>query len=512
MKTTIIRLFTTSTLLLGCCCFVSAQTYEDPFQKLIDRQRAQEEKMIGRQAETEKRMLTEFEKKRAEYNQRFIEYLGRPWQSYKMEQNRQEKEKPAPDVYKPIEQVTPIQVIPRKEDITIIDNIPQEDIDLTIRDIPQTASHVFDYYGAQLKVELTKSEALQFNVGGSKEKQVAQAMKYLTSSKKFMTLVDNCVALRERYNMCDWGYVMLTDKLAKSYYGESNRNESVMLRAFILTQTGYDIRIGSSSAGLELLLYIKDTLYNCLRVNLKDRWYYLLTSDGDVNVLKTYKDSYSSEVRACNMIIDSPQIFVQNQSGVHTCKSGKYAGLQVTATANKNLIDFYNDYPICDWVVYAISGMSNELSEQVVESLRRQLTGKSEKEKVACILNLLQTGLKYAYDEHQFKTERPLFTDEVFYYPGCDCEDHAILFAYLVHRLVGLDVIFLHYKQSCQHLTTAVRFNDNGVVGDYILFDGVRYVMCDPTIKGIGASIGVQMSECRSEVPKCYKINFNENR
>lgn len=509
MKTTIIRLFTTSTLLLGCCCFVSAQTYEDPFQKLIDRQRAQEEKMIGRQAETEKRMLTEFEKKRAEYNQRFIEYLGRPWQSYKMEQNKPSP-LPSPDPVDlvPADDSKPIEVIKPKEKFELIELPNDEDIDLTIRDIPQTASHVFDYYGAQLKVELTKSEALQFKVGGSNERQVAQAMKYLTSSKKFMTLVDNCVALRERYNMCDWGYVMLTDKLAKSYYGESKRNESVMLRAFILTQTGYDIRIGHSNRGLELLVYSDDEIVG-LYVPINGRRFHLIASDiNSDDFIRTYKESYSDESQSCSMKIVSPQIFAENPANTRNIKSR--LGLNTVTTVNKNLMDFYNDYPHCEWTVYAISGMSNELSEQVVESFRRQLTGLGKKESVERILNYVQTGFPYAKDSVQFNRERSLFPDESLYYPACDCEDRSILFAYLVHRLVGLDVIFLYYKDAIYpHLTTAVNFKDNNVIGDYILYEGARYVMCDPTIIGYGAPVGKQIDRYKSRKPtECYKIKF----
>lgn len=509
MKTTIIRLFTTSTLLLGCCCFLSADSFDD----YLNRKNKEFEDAVGamtnRFDSARNVYNTRFEKKRAEYNQRFIEYLGRPWQSYKMEQNKPSP-LPSPDPVDlvPADDTKPIEVIKPKEKFELIELPNDEDIDLTIRDIPQTASHVFDYYGAQLKVELTKSEALQFKVGGSNEKQVAQAMKYLTSSKKFMTLVDNCVSLRERYNMCDWGYVMLTDKLAKSYYGESNRNESVMLRAFILTQTGYDIRIGRSSAGLELMVYSEDDIKARLYISLNGKNFYVITFDINSNDnIRTYKESYSDESQSCSMKIRSPQIFAENPANTRNIKSR--LGLNTVTAVNKNLMDFYNDYPHCEWLVYAISGMSNELSEQVVESLRRQLTGLGKKESVERILNYVQTGFPYAKDSVQFNGERSLFPDESLYYPGSDCEDHAILFAYLVHRLVGLDVIFLYYSQKgYEHLSTAVNFKDNSVIGDYILYEGARYVMCDPTIGGYGARIGVQAAGYKYLEPKCYKIVY----
>ena len=46
--------------------------------------------------------------------------------------------------------------------------------------------------------------------------------------------------------------------------------------------------------------------------------------------------------------------------------------------------------------------------------------------------------------------------DEPLFYPYSDCEDHSVLFAYLVRELPGLEVIGLDYPG---HVATAVRFS-----------------------------------------------------
>ena len=96
----------------------------------------------------------------------------------------------------------------------------------------------------------------------------------------------------------------------------------------------------------------------------------------------------------------------------------------------------------------------------------------------------MQTAFDYQTDQEQFGYERPLFGDELFYYPYSDCEDRSILFSILVHDLLHLDVVMLLYPG---HLATAVRFTEN-VSGYYFMVNGEKYVICDPTY--IGAPVG----------------------
>jgi hypothetical protein len=103
------------------------------------------------------------------------------------------------------------------------------------------------------------------------------------------------------------------------------------------------------------------------------------------------------------------------------------------------------------------------------------------------ILWWVQTGLEYGYDDQIWGYDRAFFGEESIYYPYCDCEDRAILMSHLVRDLLGLDVCLVYYPG---HLATAIHFA-NDVKGDYLVLNGVRYTVCDPTY--IGATIGMTM-------------------
>ena len=138
-----------------------------------------------------------------------------------------------------------------------------------------------------------------------------------------------------------------------------------------------------------------------------------------------------------------------------------------------------------------MASLSEQAKEGLYPVLRKNIEGKSKKDAAGVLLDFVQTAFDYKTDDEQFGVERPLFGDETLYYPFCDCEDRSILYSILVRELLGLDVVLLHYPD---HLATAVCFNDN-VEGDYMVLNGRRYVVCDPTY--IGAGVGEAMS--------CYK-------
>lgn len=95
-------------------------------------------------------------------------------------------------------------------------------------------------------------------------------------------------------------------------------------------------------------------------------------------------------------------------------------------------------------------------------------------------LNIFMNGFfPYGYDEEIWHRERSFFMDESWYYPESDCEDHAIHFSRMVRDLMGLDAVLLYYPG---HLASAVAFTDGSANGDYVMKNGKKYIVCDPTI------------------------------
>ena len=133
--------------------------------------------------------------------------------------------------------------------------------------------------------------------------------------------------------------------------------------------------------------------------------------------------------------------------------------------------------------------------------LRKAIRGKSNLEAADILLNWVQTGLEYEYDDKIWGQDRAFFAEESLYYPYCDCEDRSILFSRLVRDLLGLDVALIYYPG---HLATAVCF-DSDVSGDIMLINNRKFVVCDPTY--IGAPVGAQMPGLEYDKAQAIVLN-----
>ena len=90
--------------------------------------------------------------------------------------------------------------------------------------------------------------------------------------------------------------------------------------------------------------------------------------------------------------------------------------------------------------------------------------------------------------------------EESFYYGANNCKDRVLLFSWLVKDLLGMDVAMFSYKG---HVACGVVFEED-VTGDSYVFEGRRYVMCDPTY--IGAPVGATMPKYRGVTPQIVRL------
>lgn len=159
-------------------------------------------------------------------------------------------------------------------------------------------------------------------------------------------------------------------------------------------------------------------------------------------------------------------------------------------------MDFYDTYPtsmigenlVSRWAMYANTPMSESVRQQIYPSLRAAIQNCDQLTAVNKLLNFVQTGFKYEYDDKVWGHDRAFFAEESLYYPYCDCEDRSILFTRLVRDLLGLKCILIYYPG---HLASAVEFTASGISGDYIQLNGKTFIIADGTY--INAPVGRTM-------------------
>lgn len=314
-------------------------------------------------------------------------------------------------------------------------------------------------------------------------------------------LLTDCLQAKKDLMLNDWGYIMWLQHVSRGII--KDRNMTVLMEQWLLTQSGYRARMAMTGSGLLLIFMPFDVpVFETPYIILDEEPFFLVTSTkSENNELQVFDHAFPGENTASLRVAQLPKL-ANKPCERRTLASKAYPAMAIQTTVNKNLIDYCNHYPKVagSWDIYANASLSEDVKRMIYPRLTKIIKGLDEKEQAEVLLNWIQTAFEYKTDEDQFGGERSLFADETLYYPYCDCEDRSILLSILIHDLMGLDVVLLHFPG---HLATAVKFSTH-VEGDYLDLEDGTYIVCDPTY--INAPVGMAMPDCKEQEVTVFRI------
>ena len=445
------------------------QELQQKLEQLQKQQKEQKNQLAEKkmQQEEQERLLAEQKKKQDEKEHQLAE------QKKKLEQERS----------KPLEAV----VVPIKED--------KKEQPKPVVPIPENdkvfATNNFEYYGTPMGVRWGNIK--QFKLKGTTPKDFANGYRELSKSE-YNNLIHDCLKLRKEYELCDWAYYKMLQTLSEDACGKGT-NEAVFLQGYIFNQSGYQMRFAKEAETnkLHLLTRINGMPYNCGYTSVEGRIFFIM--DGSKAKNLEICEASAPKAQEMSLAMNTLPILKKDLSENRTVIS-RFVSVEAQTSVNKNMINFFNDYPtsydgndmMSRWAYYANTPITPEVREKVYPQLQKYVKNVSKLAGANLLLNWVQMGLQYAYDEKVWGQDRAFFAEESLYYPFCDCEDRSILFSHLMRDLLDLDVVLVYYPG---HLYTAVCFNEH-VEGDYIMVNGKKFVVADPTY--YNANVGKTMS------------------
>ncbi|MBD5342959.1 MAG: transglutaminase domain-containing protein [Bacteroides sp.] len=359
---------------------------------------------------------------------------------------------------------------------------------------------VIEFYGLTIPVRIPEFSPISIS---NNENEIAAAWDKFSDGSFENSLCD-LQSVKTSNDLCDWAYMQMVKRFSTDYF--PNSNAASLLTAWFLCQSGYQIRIAKDSSNIIVLYASNHTIF--------DQAYFIV--DG----MKYYPlDNKSSNIKICNAVfkgetplslsIPKAQKFGEKMSEKRVIKSSRYPNIKASVSVNKNLIDFYNNFPtsaiggnpLSRWAIYANTPFDTKSSSSLYSQLNSNFSSISKLDAVEIILNWVQTGFEYEYDDIVWGHDRAFFAEETLFYPYADCEDRSILFSHLVRELLGLEVALIYYPG---HLATAVSFNEE-VSGDAVNVNGKKFIICDPTY--IGAPVGAQMPNLEYDKIQAIVLN-----
>ena len=459
---------------------------EEKARLLAEKKKQQEEQkrlleQKKKQQEEQKRLLAE-QKKKQEEEQRLLEQKKKEQEEQERllaEQKKKQQEKQS----KPIE----AEVVP------VVLTVPPQPkpVNPIVENKVSMATSDFDFYGTPMKVRWGNAE--KFKLNGTSKKDISDAFLELTD-KGYTNLVHDCLELRKEYKLCDWAYYKMLQDIAEKACGKGT-NEAIFLQGVLLNQSGYQIRFAlEDNTKLHIMSRMDGFPYDRGYLTADGKLFFLMDGCKAKN-LTVCDAAYPGEQMMSLGIAEQPELN-KNLSDKRTVIS-RFVNVSADMQMNKNLMDFYTDYPtsydgkdmMTRWAYYANTPVTSEVKDKVYPQLKQQIGNAPKLMAANMLLNWVQMGLTYAYDEKVWGHDRAFFAEESLFYPFCDCEDRSILFSHLIRDLLDLDVVLVYYPG---HLYTAVCFNED-VTGDYIMVNGRKFTVADPTY--YNANVGKTMSK-----------------
>lgn len=456
-----------------------ARLLEEKLKKQEEQQRLLEEKK--KQQEEKARLLAEKKKQQEEQKRLLAE--KKKQQEEQERQLAEQKKKQQEKQSKPIDAV----VVP------VVLTVPPQPkpVNPIVENKVSMATSDFDFYGTPMKVRWGNAE--KFKLNGTSKKDISDAFLELTD-KGYTNLVHDCLELRKEYKLCDWAYYKMLQNIAEKACGKGT-NEAIFLQGVLLNQSGYQIRFAlEDNSKLHIMSRMDGFPYDRGYLTADGKLFFLMDGCKAKN-LTVCDAAYPGEQMMSLGVAEQPDL-KKDLSDKRTVIS-RFVNVSADMQMNKNLMDFYTDYPtsydgkdmMTRWAYYANTPVSPEVKDKVYPQLKQQIGNAPKLMAANMLLNWVQMGLTYAYDEKVWGHDRAFFAEESLFYPFCDCEDRSILFSHLIRDLLDLDVVLVYYPG---HLYTAVCFNED-VTGDYIMVNGRKFTVADPTY--YNANVGKTMSK-----------------
>ncbi len=447
----------------------------------------------------------EFKDWRSKANSEFTDYLAAAWKEFLVQRGKEDPVGPVPDepVYYDPQEAASLSAMPGLP-FPGFACVPVSCIPVPAVSASYSGGNEVevDFFG--IKGSIPFADNMRIPRIQATEQDASSAWKVLSESD-FMPTVEALQAMAKEHSMSDWALYTMVKKMTDAVYIEEYVNEKVMTQMFLLSQMQYKARVGSSGGQLILLLPFTAPIYQVSYItdDSEDFYIYSYSRLNSQDPLYTFSDDFSAADRKLDLVIDRQLVVDVSDYQLKSMPSwAQYVGEDVSVSLNIPCIRFTLDYPQSDLLTYHRSDVDSRLREDIFTSVKYKILkdGMDVRQAVAFVLNLVQRGFEYKTDYEMFGRAKPLFVEESFFYGANNCKDRVLVFAWMLKDLLGLDAVMFSYKG---HVSCGVALPED-VKGDSFTYEGVRYVMCDPTY--IGAPIGATMPKYRGVEPHIVKL------
>ena len=451
--------------------------------------------------EFRKNQLQAYSKFKDERDKAFEKYLKTQWEAYKKFVSPALYEKPKPVTIpkaepKPVPKVGPKVLIKVPKKVTPPQpKLPKEVAAKHPQQVMKNATALnINFFGTALHIYVAK--------------QIQKAKFYPTNQKgitnyfdtvataDYNSLIKQIKEIKKSMQLNDWGVYLLVDAIGKKLYKYDD--EANLFSWFVFNKLGYAVKVGLANGRVVTMFYSKRIIYSTPNFKFGSKRFYVLSlrNQSAPTSVYSYKQNYPGATKAFDLSLAKLPAFAPVYKTKHLRFTHEGKKYEVSYKYNQNLIDFFATYPQADYAAFFNAAVDPVTYASIAASLRKYINDKRAAEAMNIVLHFVQTAFAYETDQKQFGREKVMFAEETLYYKASDCEDRAVLYAFLTKELFSVPVLGVKYPN---HMATALYVPLNG---DKIKVKGKEFVIADPTY--IHATIGEAMPQFKGKMPEDF--------
>ncbi|NOT51942.1 MAG: hypothetical protein HOP10_11780 [Chitinophagaceae bacterium] len=361
-------------------------------------------------------------------------------------------------------------------------------------------SFSFDYFGEQVNLQINSDLLVKFD-GTLTNSAIVSFTSFLEKSD-YKPLIETLLAFKDKQQLNDWLYYQLIRKTAQQISPKAeNYHRYTLYKWFLLTRSGYEATIKISND--KMLFYIKtdETIYNIPYYTKNDQQYVCLNYHDYGSNIDFDKEKFTE----LELPVAGGKAFSYKITRLPDFRPASYQEKEIQFNYNQSDYNFkiklnpdvktiFINYPVVDYASYFNIPLSNETYSSLIPSLKENVKGMTVKNGVDYLMHFTRYAFLFKTDNENFGAEKRLTPEQTLLYDESDCDDRAALFFCLVKEIYDLPMIVLTYPE---HVTVAIKFDKP--VGKPIIYNGMKYSVCEPTPQKTDLGLGQLLPALRSQ-------------
>lgn len=365
----------------------------------------------------------------------------------------------------------------------------------------------FDFFGDPVSLSFDKSSEISF--GEILTQQTLQSFQQTINAGNSDLFIKELLDYKKQYQLDDWLYYQLIRKTAQHISPKTeNYYRYTLYKWFLLTKSGYDATIKTNGEKMLFYVHTEESIYN-IPSYIKNGKQYVCLNYHDYGGYIDFEKEKFIEVEL--PVIGAEKGFSYKITRLPEFSPGDYedrklqfnykeTDYQFKVKLNPQIKTIFANYPVVDYESYFNIPLSKETHASLIPVLKKTIKGMSTKNGVDYLMRFTRYAFLFEKDSEVFGKEKRLSPEQTLLYEQSDCEDRAALFFSLVKEIYNLPMIVLAYPD---HVTIAVKFNKP--VGTPIIYNGMKYSVCEPTPQKQDLAVG-QLSRNLKKEP--YEIVY----